>query len=87
MEAVLSVVHRHTAGWHTFTSGQLPGLFLTGPDEQFAELREALASTINALIHADSGINPDISPLPSFIPRRAHEGCEETLHFRVAGLG
>ena len=52
MAAILSVFHQHETGWHTFTSPQLPGLFLAGPDEDALSLSDALPSTIRALIEA-----------------------------------
>ena len=52
MAAILSVFHQHETGWHTYTSPQLPGLFLAGPDEDALSLSDALPSTISALIAA-----------------------------------
>lgn len=52
MTAILSVFHQHETGWHTFTSPQLPGLFLCGPDADAPALSDALPSTICALIEA-----------------------------------
>lgn len=52
MAAILSVFHQHETGWHTYTSPQLPGLFLAGPDEDALSLSDALPSTISALIEA-----------------------------------
>ncbi len=91
MATVLSVAHQHNAGWHTFTSMQLPGLFLTGPDDQYAALREALVSTIAALIAAERGrssdaLRLDVSQVPSFKRFRAGKNDEPVLHFVVNGL-
>lgn len=51
-ESVITVLHQEKSGWHIFTSDQLPGLFLSGRDEDYTELCESLPSTISALIAA-----------------------------------
>ena len=52
MPQVLAIIHRHTMGWHTYTSPQLKGLFVTGPDDQASSLRDSVPVTIKALVEA-----------------------------------
>ena len=87
MAAVLSVVHQHGTGWHTYTSPQMPGLFLTGPDEDAQALFDVLPSTICALIYAAEQRPASIHQTPSYRGRAdcpRHADVKEILHFLVA---
>jgi hypothetical protein len=87
MVEVLTILHRHTTGWHTFTSLQLPGLFVTAKDEDSDELLETLPSTINALIRAHSNRMVSAVPLKPYVDKFAEAGCpdEETvIHFMLS---
>lgn len=87
MTAILSVFHQHETGWHTYTSPQLPGLFLTGPDADAPALCDALPSTIGALIEAADQRAVSILPAESYRGRAAagHNSVNEgdVLHFLV----
>lgn len=49
MAVVVSVRHEYADGWHSFTSRDVPGLWLAGPDEQFADLYQSVGPAISAL--------------------------------------
>lgn len=91
MAAILSVFHRHETGWHTFTSPQLPGLFLTGPDEDALSLSDALPSTIRALIEAADQRAVRIRRAESYRSRAGagHDDANvgDVLHFLVTSAG
>jgi hypothetical protein len=42
MGSVLTVRHEFAHGWHTFTSDDIPGLFVSGHERDYHELRESL---------------------------------------------
>ncbi len=86
MAAILSVFHLHETGWHTYTSPQLPGLFLTGPDEDALALSNALPSTICALIEAADQRAVSIRQAESYRGRltpRHNIAARDVLHFLV----
>ena len=87
MAAILSVFHQHETGWHTYTSPQLPGLFLAGPDEDALSLSDALPSTICALIEAADQRAVSIRRAESYRGRAApgHNdvNARDVLHFLV----
>ncbi len=87
MAAILSVFHQHETGWHTYTSPQLPGLFLTGPDEDALSLSDALPSTICALIEAADQRAVLIRRAESYRSRAAaghnEHNMKDVLHFLV----
>ncbi len=86
MTAILSVFHQHETGWHTYTSPQLPGLFLTGPDEDARALSDALAATICALIQAADQRAVSIRQAESYRSRlgsRHNIAARDVLHFLV----
>ena len=86
MAAILSVFHQHETGWHTYTSPQLPGLFLTGPDEDALSLSDALPSTIRALIEAADQRAVLIRRAESYRSRAAaghNAKMADVLHFLV----
>ena len=88
--AVLSIVHQYRTGWHTYTSPQMPGLFLTGPDEDAQALLDALPSTICALIHAAEQRSPSIHqtrPYRGSADFARNADVKEVLHFWVAFTG
>jgi hypothetical protein len=41
-EAIISVRHKYDDGWHTFTSPQVPGLYLVGKTEDLEGLYAAI---------------------------------------------
>jgi len=89
MTAILSVFHEHVAGWHTFTSPQMPGLFLTGPDEDFNALCDALPSTINALIEAEGRRPVSIQAAESYhnnVTEAAKADRQKVLHFMITSI-
>lgn len=90
MAAILSVFHQHETGWHTYTSPQLPGLFLTGPDEDALSLSDALPSTIRALIEAADQRAVLIRRAESYRSRTAagHNNVNtgDVLHFLVTSV-
>ena len=86
MTAILSVFHQHETGWHTYTSPQLPGLFLTGPEEDALALSDALAPTICALIEAAEQRAVSVRPAESYRGRVAsghNIAVRDVLHFLV----
>lgn len=86
MTAILSVFHQHETGWHTYTSPQLPGLFLTGPDEDARALSDALAATICALIEAAEQRAVSIRQAESYRGHLAsghNVAARDVLHFLV----
>ena len=86
MTAILSVIHQHETGWHTYTSPQLPGLFLSGPEEDAAALSEALAATICALIEAAEQRAVSVRRAESYRGRIAaghNIAVRDVLHFLV----
>ena len=90
MEAILSVFHRHETGWHTYTSPQLPGLFLTGPDADARALSDALPSTICALIEAADQRAVSIRQAESYRGRLGpghNIAARDVLHFLVTSAG
>ena len=87
MAAILSVFHEHQTGWHTYTSPQIRGLFLTGPDKDAQALLEALPSTISALIEAMEHLSVFIQQAESYQGHAAlaqDAGTKEVLHFLVS---
>jgi hypothetical protein len=54
-KAIVTVLHEVDEGWHTFTSEQVPGLFLTGRDEDLEQLYESVPGVIADLAKADFG--------------------------------
>ncbi len=90
MTAILSVFHQHETGWHTYTSPQLPGLFLTGPDEDAMALSDVLASTICALIQAAEQRAVSIRRAESYrghIASGHNIAVRDVLHFLVTNPG
>jgi hypothetical protein len=90
MEAILSVFHQHETGWHTYTSPQLPGLFLTGPDEDARALSDALPSTICALIEAADQRAVSIRQAESYrggLGTGHNIAARDVLHFLVTSAG
>ena len=90
MTAILSVIHQHETGWHTYTSPQLPGLFLTGPEEDARALSDALPSTICALIEAADQRAVSIRQAESYRGRLASGHniiARDVLHFLVTSAG
>ena len=84
MAAVLSIVHQYGTGWHTYTSPQMPGLFLAGPDEDAQALLDVLPSTICALISVAEQRSASIRQTQSYRGGAgfAHNAdVKETLHF------
>ncbi len=75
MAAILSVFHERQTGWHTFTSPQIRGLFLTGPDKDAQALLEALPSTIRALIEAMEHRSVSIQQAESYRGLAAQDTC------------
>jgi hypothetical protein len=65
-EAIITVTHEADGGWHTFMSEQVPGLFLTGQDEDLQELYESLPAIIAALTRADFGVDVIVSQQATF---------------------
>ncbi len=84
---VLSVLHEQDGGWHTFTSEQIPGLFVTGPEIDMPSLLDALPSTIHALIVAGGGVDYVIRRITSSEVLRKATDNIETLHFYAAKSG
>ena len=85
--AVLSIIHQYRTGWHTYTSPQMPGLFLTGPDEDAQALLDALPSTICALIHAAEQRSASIHRTQSYrgsTDQVRNADVKEIMHFLVA---
>lgn len=76
-KAIITVLHETHEGWHTFTSEQVPGLFLTGREEDLQELYESVPRVIAELAKADFGFEVIVSQektfsdyMESFIPAR-----------------
>lgn len=65
-ESIVSVIHECADGWHTFTSKQVPGLFLVGQDADLQEVYEAIPNVIAALARADFGQDVSVTPEKSF---------------------
>ena len=87
MAAIMSVFHEHQTGWHTYTSPQIRGLFLTGPDEDAQALLKALPSTICALIESMEHRSVSVQQAESYRGYAASAqgaGTKEVLHFLVS---
>ena len=76
-KAIITVLHESGDGWHTFTSEQVPGLFLTGREEDLQQLYEAVPNVIAELAKADFGSDVVVSQegtfssyMESFTPAR-----------------
>lgn len=90
MATILSVFHQLETGWHTYTSPQLPGLFLAGPDEDARALSDALPSTICALIEAADRRAVSIRRVESYRSRFTTNrdiAARDVLHFFVTHAG
>ena len=56
MESIISVKHECADGWHTFTSPQVPGLYLVGRDDDLEGIYQAIPDAIARLALADFGV-------------------------------
>jgi hypothetical protein len=66
MEAVLNVRHEAHDGWHTFTSPNLRGLFLTGRAKDLDQLYDCLPTAIATLIECDTAGPFKVRPAKPF---------------------
>ena len=53
METVVSVRHERSDGFHVFTSPEVPGLYLLGPDNDYQGLESTIPEAIINLAEAD----------------------------------
>ena len=65
-DQIITVSHEHSEGWHTFTSEQVPGLFVTGRDEDLQGLYEAVPVVIAELAKVDFGRMVTVTPEHTF---------------------
>jgi hypothetical protein len=79
----MTVHHQEKSGWHIFTSDQLPGLFLTGRDEDYTELCESLPGTISALIMARAGQEKTLVHVYRVVADDAPPSVETPLRFAI----
>ena len=72
MEVVLQVSHETRAQWHTFTSSDVPGLFVMGQSDHLSDLLDSLPATIAALVEARTGKSADVRRLDYLLGQEGH---------------
>jgi hypothetical protein len=63
---IIDVTHECDDGWHTFTSEQIPGLFLTAHESDLENAYNDIGRAIEALILADYGWHVRVELKPVF---------------------
>jgi hypothetical protein len=63
---IIEVRHDCADGWHTFTSDQVPGLFLAGERADLEELYEEIPQVIAALAKCDFGRDVEVTPAQTY---------------------
>ena len=83
MESVVSVRHEMTDGFHVFTSPQMPGFYLVGPDDDFPGLCDTIPTAIASLAEANLKKKFSVRPVDTFSAyREATVDRQRTLmHF------
>jgi hypothetical protein len=68
MEAsmIIDVSHKCSDGWHEFTSPQIPGLFLSAPQDDLVLVFEEIPVVIAELIKADTGMPVSVKAEQSY---------------------
>jgi len=85
---IIDVMHECADGWHTFTSPQVPGLFLTAEMAQLEEIYAEIPTAIAALAKADFGKDVKAELVKSYSDYAA--GLPEThqpvTHYEIRDL-
>jgi len=64
---IIEVRHECAEGWHTFTSDQIPGLFLAGEQQDLEELYEEIPILIECLTRHDFGHQVEVTPAQTYL--------------------
>lgn len=64
---IIDVQHECENGWHVFTSPHVPGLFLTGQQDDLEELYDEIPHVICALARADFGQDVVVEPVQTYL--------------------
>ncbi len=63
---IIDVTHECSEGWHTFTSTQFPGLFVTGQQQDLEDLYAEVPLVIAALAKSDFDKHISVTPVQTY---------------------
>jgi hypothetical protein len=85
---IIEVRHDCEDGWHTFTSQQVPGLFLAGERQDLEELYEEIPQVIAALAKQDFGRDVEVTSVETYsdYAARLPESHLPVKHYTIRDL-
>lgn len=85
---IIDVIHECADGWHTFTSPQVPGLFLTAERNDLEEIYAEIPKAIEALTKADFGKSIRAKLVDSYTEYAATlpESYQPVSHYEICDL-
>jgi len=87
VDSIVGVAHEVDDGWHTFTSPQVPGLYMIGKSEDLEELYASVPKVIEELARADFGLIVKVTQretFSSYIERMNKKfAALELIHYSV----
>ncbi len=85
---IIDVMHECSDGWHTFTSTQVPGLFMTGEQNDLEEMYDEIPVAIAALTKADFGKDVLVVPVDTYTDyaSRLPASHQPVTHYAVKDL-
>ena len=83
---IIDVIHEFAGGWHTFTSPQIPGLYIVTSKENLEDAYTDIPVAIEMLIEADTGKAVEVLMRPEYQEYRATlpaHMCPDVRHYEV----
>jgi len=84
---IVTVLHRHEDGFHTFTSPEIPGLYMVVTSDDLQGAYRDLPRALEKLIFADSGKRVRVEPAQTYdayLKSRPDSHLAVTHHYQIS---